>query len=1293
MAVRALRLLARNLSVLCVALLAAVSISSVPLQARPREQGSAGKKARARDASEPTLRAQRPARRLQGSAQDDEPNPSLWDGNSRGPEGSRKPREHRMRRSRTWNGDLRSLPQTEPVRRERLEREGPEPAPVTYPGGATDETEAPANAPVAELNAPAPSPASNFDGLDFANWGAGHPPDTNGDVGPDYYVQSINTSIGIFRKSDGLRVAAFTFDTLMSQGSFGNICDTENFGDPVVLYDTFEDRWVITDFAFRLSGNNVLPPALQCFAVSKTGDPISGGWNFYSIETLGGLGDYPKLGVWPDGIYMSANMFGYAATAGFQNPRVWAFNKAQMYAGAPMVQVVSFDAPPADFTLLPSNARLQTGTPPAGTPNYFVSTWEFLNALTVYRFHVDWERISLSTFTGPEIPIAATSWPNAGVANAPSQGGNNLDVLQIRAMMQNQYSNIGGVESLWTTHTVRRRNTTGFAAPRWYQLNVTGGILAPSVPQAATWDPDGANVIHRYIPSLALNRNGDMALAYSTSSTTTKPAIKYAGRLASDPVNTFSQTEQVLIQGAGTQAGNCGGSTCTRWGDYSAMSLDPDGCTFWYTNMYYKVDGLDHQTRIGAFGFPGCTPVGEGTLTGTVTDAGTGAPIAGAVVALGSRTTTTDGSGGYSFRVPAGTYPSVTATFPGSISATFTNIVITDGGVTTRDFALDQAPASACFTDTTAGDFQAGVATNCDLTASPGDVILLNAANIDQQNLSVTNGGFGFNSVAWAGQTFTPAVSGQLARVDLDLFCTGCTGTTPNITVSIRATAGVTPVPTGADLATATIPGFSSGAGGFFSANFSTPPTLTAGARYAVVFRALSNPSAGTYAYVISSGSPYPNGQRVTSANSGATWVADTTTGGRDLGFKAYMKTGFSGSGTFVSSATDANPVGGAIVNWGTLAWTATTPGGTDLKFQAAASDSAAGPFNFVGPDGTAATFFSNGGSLEQFNGKRYLKYRVALSTTSPSATPALNSVSICFDDVPSPTVLSVDPAAGVYGGAVDLSASLTAGSTGLSGKTMSFTLNDTPAGSSMTDGSGVARVFGVSLAGIGGGTYPGAIAASFAGDRGYAAGSGASTLTVNRAGQTIMFDPLPNRTFGDPPFTVNATASSELPVSFVASGNCTVSGSTVHLTGVGSCSITASQAGNNDYNPAPSVTQSFAVGYAGCLLFDTAKVHKQGSTIPIKLTLCSATGANLSSPAITVTAVRLLLLATNTESTVEDSGNANPNDNFRYDAGLAPGGGYIFNLSTKPLAVGTWQLTYTASGDRTAHTLTFQLR
>ena len=243
--------------------------------------------------------------------------------------------------------DVRKLKSTV-VKIERAEDGGPNGAADTDSDAdsASATTELPAKASLSSIAAAAsaPAPDSSFGGLDFATWGAGHPPDENGDVGPTYYIQTINTSIGIYDKSNGNRVAAFTFNAFMSQGHFGNLCDTNNFGDPVVLYDSYEDRWFITDFAFTLDGSgNVNPQTVyQCFAVSKTGDPVNGGWNFYSILDPGGLGDYPKFGVWPDGIYMSANMFGYAAGASYSGYHVWALNKQQMYAGAPSPQVVDF---------------------------------------------------------------------------------------------------------------------------------------------------------------------------------------------------------------------------------------------------------------------------------------------------------------------------------------------------------------------------------------------------------------------------------------------------------------------------------------------------------------------------------------------------------------------------------------------------------------------------------------------------------------------------------------------------------------------------------------------------------------------------------------------------------------------------------------------------------------------------------------------------------------------------------------------------------------------------------------
>src|SRR5947209_3234681 len=448
---------------------------------------------------------------------------------------------------------------------------------------------------------------------------------------------------------------------------------------------------------------------------------------------------------------MSANVFNFGAGGAFQNARAWAFNKAQMYAGAPTVQVLSFDAPSAEFALLPSNARIQTGTPPAGSPNYFAVVAQFLNTVSVYKFHVDWSNISTSTFTGPFLSLTATSWSQLLAANQTEQSpGNKLDTLYARLMMQNQYTNIGGVESLWNAHTVGASGATSAqSAVRYYQVKVTGGTVEPNATQAFTYSPD--TTVFRFMPSVAVDRAGDMAIGYSATNATLNPAIRYAGRLAGDPVNSITQDEQSLIEGTGTQLGNCGASACTRWGDYSAMTLDPDGCTFWYTNLYYQVTGLAFNTRIGAFSFPSCTPATNGgSLQGTVTISGSGSPISGATVALGSRTATADVNGNYSFSgLPSGTYPTLMASAPGYTSSSLTNIVINDGLPTTQDFSLTAAPTSGCLIDTTQADFQAGVATKCDLTGSPGDVTLVNAPTIDQQNTTLGNFGVGITITTW----------------------------------------------------------------------------------------------------------------------------------------------------------------------------------------------------------------------------------------------------------------------------------------------------------------------------------------------------------------------------------------------------------------------------------------------------------------------------------------------------------------------------------------------------------------
>ena len=201
----------------------------------------------------------------------------------------------------------------------------------------------------------------------------------------------------------------------------------------------------------------------------------------------------------------------------------------------------------------------------------------------------------VSTFTGKlRLP---PSWP----AEAPSNvsvptGGTSLDPVEIRAMMQNTYSNIGGMESLWLPHTVRRANDSGAAAPRWYQINVTGSSVVSNLVQAATWDPDSNNTVHRFLPSLAVDRVGNMAIGYSAASSSMHPAIKYAGRLASDPLNTFSQTERTMHSGGGSQSGP------SRWGDYTHMTVIRTAVVLVHKPVLRET-GSTYRTRVGNFKF------------------------------------------------------------------------------------------------------------------------------------------------------------------------------------------------------------------------------------------------------------------------------------------------------------------------------------------------------------------------------------------------------------------------------------------------------------------------------------------------------------------------------------------------------------------------------------------------------------------------------------------------------------------------------------------------------------------
>lgn len=532
-----------------------------------------------------------------------------------------------------YNGDVRELakvplaapaqqkrPYVHPVRRPpRTEKVLP---PLVAPKAPS------MNVPLAAPLAPMPSAIVNVPGMSFNDLcsgvpcGVAWPPDPNGDVGPSNFIQAVNTAYAIYSKTGALQ-ASFTEDSLWSSVSSTIPCNGNSQGDPIVLYDQLADRWILSHvaFAFDTSGNPI-PPFYQCIAVSKTSNPVSGGWWFYPLRMdpggtgkppAGTINDYTKLGIWTDCLYMAAN--GFAMPAGtFVGDSYASLSRSDLESGAPLTWSLGFISTNNDpFTMLPSNilGSAAGSLPPLGTPNYFVSE----SQTTTFDYEV-------RKFTaGPNCGAGGTLGSPTNVSQTPyslpsdfivvPQPGTmtKLDMIDDRLMQKVRYRKIGTAESLWVVHNVMT-SATGTVVPQWAQIDVTPvlAVVTPALVQEQIYTPD--TTLHRWMGSLAVDNAGNMALGYSTSSGVAPnyPSIAYSGRLAGDAASTLPQTEVQLFAGSDSQTLTASGN---RWGDYTAMSVDPsDDCTFWYTNQYYSSgNGAsgDWQTRIGSFKFSSCT--------------------------------------------------------------------------------------------------------------------------------------------------------------------------------------------------------------------------------------------------------------------------------------------------------------------------------------------------------------------------------------------------------------------------------------------------------------------------------------------------------------------------------------------------------------------------------------------------------------------------------------------------------------------------------------------------------------
>ena len=417
------------------------------------------------------------------------------------------------------------------------------------------------------------------------------PPDTTGAIGATQYVQWVNVDIAVFDKATGALAPGYPKAGNALFAGFGGPCETSNDGDPIVQYDKVANRWVLSQFA--VPGGTA--GYWQCVAVSATSD-ATGAYYRYAFPYTA-FNDYPKMGVWPDAYYVTFNMFNNGQT--FAGARACAYDRSMMLSGLAATQQC-FQLSTSYGGLLPADVDGSTA-PPAGSPNYLLSKLQ--TTLGFWKFKVDWANSANSSLTGPtQLPVAAFNAACSGGTCIPQAGtSQKLDSLADRLMFRLAYRNIGGVERMVVNHSVQvntaNKRNSGNSAVRWYEIR--GMVGTPAVYQQGSYSPDTK---FRWMGSAAMDKQGNMAVGYSVSSSSTKPALAYATRLVADTAGTLG-AESLILQGTGAQLANL-----SRWGDYTHLSIDPaDDCTFWFTGQYLKADGtFNWSTRVASFKINGC---------------------------------------------------------------------------------------------------------------------------------------------------------------------------------------------------------------------------------------------------------------------------------------------------------------------------------------------------------------------------------------------------------------------------------------------------------------------------------------------------------------------------------------------------------------------------------------------------------------------------------------------------------------------------------------------------------------
>jgi hypothetical protein len=424
----------------------------------------------------------------------------------------------------------------------------------------------------------------NFDGILAPPGDTLEPPDPNSSVGDTQVVETVKLSYQVFNKATG----ASEFGPAQIGSIFSGMSSTcglafssNNYTDPIVVYDKAANRWVVTVEASTPTANSI------CVAVSGTSD-ATGTYNRYDFGSVP-FPDYPKWGVWRDGYYGAFDT---------NNPggEACAFDRSAMLIGANAISVC-FQRGGSDIHMLPSDIDGST-LPNSGEPAFFVEQASSFSAsfLNIFQFHVDFTTPSNSTFTGPvkiTVPPYTDPCGSSGICVPQLGVTQKLDSLSGHLMNRLAYRNFGSFESLVVNHPVK-----GTKAPvnmRWYEIR---NPLNPVLYQSGTLASGKTSL---WMGSIAMDKVGDMAFGFSDSSTTIHPGIQFTGRVPGDPLGKMESIASI-IKGTGSQNGG------DRWGDYSSMSIDPsDDCTFWYTNEWEAITGnFNWRTRLASLKFSGC---------------------------------------------------------------------------------------------------------------------------------------------------------------------------------------------------------------------------------------------------------------------------------------------------------------------------------------------------------------------------------------------------------------------------------------------------------------------------------------------------------------------------------------------------------------------------------------------------------------------------------------------------------------------------------------------------------------